>query len=129
MVCMMLFFSSRRRHTRCALVTVVQTCALPICQKACIRMRRGTKFVGIIAVARRVMAKTAGDICAIELIVEEIGRLTECRRINREKLLTKFFHTARVSDQNFTKARQRSEERRVGKECVSTVRSRWSPYH
>src|SRR3546814_4537857 len=23
----------------------------------------------------------------------------------------------------------RSEERRVGKECVSTCRSRWSPYH
>src|SRR3546814_1033542 len=26
-------------------------------------------------------------------------------------------------------ARERSEERRVGKECVSTCRSRWSPYH
>src|SRR3546814_21043533 len=26
-------------------------------------------------------------------------------------------------------ARRRSEERRVGKECVSTCRSRWSPYH
>src|SRR3546814_14268122 len=25
--------------------------------------------------------------------------------------------------------RRRSEERRVGKECVSTCRSRWSPYH
>src|SRR3546814_11370895 len=25
--------------------------------------------------------------------------------------------------------KQRSEERRVGKECVSTCRSRWSPYH
>src|SRR3546814_14432770 len=24
---------------------------------------------------------------------------------------------------------KRSEERRVGKECVSTCRSRWSPYH
>src|SRR3546814_7693826 len=29
-VCMYFFFSSRRRHTRCALVTGVQTCALPI---------------------------------------------------------------------------------------------------
>src|SRR3546814_2914156 len=27
------------------------------------------------------------------------------------------------------RARIRSEERRVGKECVSTCRSRWSPYH
>src|SRR3546814_5187090 len=29
------FFSSRRRHTRCALVTGVQTCALPILQVVC----------------------------------------------------------------------------------------------
>src|SRR3546814_4101296 len=29
-VCCLFFFSSRRRHTRCALVTGVQTCALPI---------------------------------------------------------------------------------------------------
>src|SRR3546814_19537072 len=27
------------------------------------------------------------------------------------------------------RAARRSEERRVGKECVSTCRSRWSPYH
>src|SRR3546814_6474320 len=35
----MCFFSSRRRHTRCALVTGVQTCALPICLS-------GSAFVG-----------------------------------------------------------------------------------
>src|SRR3546814_10027912 len=29
-LCLLFFFSSRRRHTRCALVTGVQTCALPI---------------------------------------------------------------------------------------------------
>src|SRR3546814_7050307 len=29
-MCALFFFSSRRRHTRCALVTGVQTCALPI---------------------------------------------------------------------------------------------------
>src|SRR3546814_5336600 len=29
-ICLVFFFSSRRRHTRCALVTGVQTCALPI---------------------------------------------------------------------------------------------------
>src|SRR3546814_18838769 len=33
------FFSSRRRHTRCALVTGVQTCALPICAAAAQRRR------------------------------------------------------------------------------------------
>src|SRR3546814_19675072 len=31
---MIFFFSSRRRHTRCALVTGVQTCALPIAPAA-----------------------------------------------------------------------------------------------
>src|SRR3546814_5773219 len=31
LLCILFFFSSRRRHTRCALVTGVQTCALPIC--------------------------------------------------------------------------------------------------
>src|SRR3546814_20997574 len=29
----------------------------------------------------------------------------------------------------YNMAVKRSEERRVGKECVSTVRTRWSPYH
>src|SRR3546814_10623761 len=33
LVCLFFFFSSRRRHTRCALVTGVQTCALPIFQE------------------------------------------------------------------------------------------------
>src|SRR3546814_19930583 len=31
-LCVCVFFSSRRRHTMCALVTGVQTCALPICE-------------------------------------------------------------------------------------------------
>src|SRR3546814_9265117 len=35
---MLFFFSSRRRHTRCALVTGVQTCALPISLR--LRLRR-----------------------------------------------------------------------------------------
>src|SRR3546814_18496658 len=33
------------------------------------------------------------------------------------------------TDKKFKSWVQRSEERRVGKECVSTCRSRWSPYH
>src|SRR3546814_4668392 len=32
-------FSSRRRHTRCAVVTGVQTCALPICGKNQLALR------------------------------------------------------------------------------------------
>ena len=31
--------------------------------------------------------------------------------------------------QRFDVLRSRSEERRVGKECTMTCRSRWSPYH
>src|SRR3546814_16709191 len=36
---------------------------------------------------------------------------------------------ARTAQRRPCGARRRSEERRVGKECVSTCRSRWSPYH
>src|SRR3546814_12096830 len=38
-------------------------------------------------------------------------------------------HPARLSAYIFARALRRSEERRVGKECDSTCRSRWSPEH
>src|SRR3546814_16859647 len=34
-----------------------------------------------------------------------------------------------VKETLFIAAQKRSEERRVGKECVGTFRARWSPYH
>src|SRR3546814_6674604 len=34
-----------------------------------------------------------------------------------------------VPNPDGSRSSTRSEERRVGKECVSTCRSRWSPYH
>src|SRR3546814_4350319 len=37
--------------------------------------------------------------------------------------------SARATEPGSRDDRHRSEERRVGKECVSTCRSRWSPYH
>src|SRR3546814_9021323 len=42
-----------------------------------------------------------------------------------------FFYTAVVFNPEETadNLKRRSEERRVGKECVSTCRSRWSRYH
>src|SRR3546814_719684 len=46
------FFSSRRRHTRCALVTGVQTCALPISCRA-------------VRAARRVLSRTGRE-CRID---------------------------------------------------------------
>src|SRR3546814_7929537 len=84
------FFSSRRRHTRCALVTGVQTCALPI-----YLLRHHA--------------------------IDEIGEARE--PFGRDGIGGV---RLRLGDD---RGRKRSEERRVGKECVSTCRSRWSPYH
>src|SRR3546814_12883939 len=39
------------------------------------------------------------------------------------------YRTALILFTEAMRQRVRSEERRVGKECVSTCRSRWSPYH
>src|SRR3546814_1664612 len=88
------FFSSRRRHTRCALVTGVQTCALPICPSS--RYSSGRNHAGFTVVELVAVIVVLGIVSAMAL-----PRLTD----------------------------RRSEERRVGKECVSTCRSRWSPYH
>src|SRR3546814_1915591 len=43
------FFSSRRRHTRCALVTGVQTCALPILNEAGFQKRKKAARSGRLA--------------------------------------------------------------------------------
>src|SRR3546814_6837574 len=88
------FFSSRRRHTRCALVTGVQTCALPICFWCDALDERQHDL-------ERVLAGMRGGIR---------GHADPCEGVGIDRDL-------------------RSEERRVGKECVSTCRSRWSPYH
>src|SRR3546814_9568116 len=50
---MLFFFSSRRRHTRCALVTGVQTCALPISRRSLAEAVRGK------AIGREVINGTA----------------------------------------------------------------------
>src|SRR3546814_14878911 len=46
------FFSSRRRHTRCALVTGVQTCALPISKPGQVRDGRWLIGLGVAAAFR-----------------------------------------------------------------------------
>src|SRR3546814_9484964 len=95
------FFSSRRRHTRCALVTGVQTCALPIYK----------------------LNQAASSILFQELLsIIETSRPYIPSMSDAEILAL----TKRAFD---AKSAKRSEERRVGKECVSTCRSRWSPYH
>src|SRR3546814_17250367 len=54
MLCILVFFSSRRRHTRCALVTGVQTCALPISDTPLAEID-DSEFVRTVAVARITM--------------------------------------------------------------------------
>src|SRR3546814_1148669 len=89
-----LFFSSRRLHTRCALVTGVQTCALPI---SLVTGHRDWKM---------------------------LQRYTNLR----PEHLHRFDMSRAPAASGSTGEPSRSAERRVGKECVSTCRSRWSPY-
>src|SRR3546814_3599083 len=99
------FFSSRRRHTRCALVTGVQTCALPIC-------------------------RSAGEYKVMDAVSTVEGRAYPfgMKNVDTDMIIAaKWLKT--ISRSGLGKGAFRSEERRVGKECVSTVRSRWSPYH
>src|SRR3546814_6560089 len=102
------FFSSRRRHTRCALVTGVQTCALPI------------------------SSLTTCDQPSDALSLLYLGVMSETA-ITALGVADRFYILRRERDIALSQAHElgelRSEERRVGKECVSTCRSRWSPYH
>src|SRR3546814_19684033 len=53
---------------------------------------------------------------------------SQSRRCSQDQMVVKFFRKTSAPPCAQRK-RCRSEERRVGKECVSTCRSRWSPYH
>src|SRR3546814_5664777 len=98
------FFSSRRRHTRCALVTGVQTCALPISITINDDQRLTShRFDSLIS--------DGGDRLAIAWLD---GRDRDA---------------AKEKGDQFAGVSVRSEERRVGQVCVRTCRSRWSPYH
>src|SRR3546814_16999179 len=101
MIILCFFFSSRRRHTRCALVTGVQTCALPIWYGA------DTAGGGLLIAWRLIFGALA-----LNYVVAHVAWRLDI-----------------YDDRDDQEDDRRSEERRVGKECVSTCRSRWSPYH
>src|SRR3546814_10604120 len=105
------FFSSSRRHTVCALVTGVQTCALPIC--LC-EYERYFELLGHSNPCLRILEIGAGTGGTTEGVLKGLTRPDS----NGQPL-------RRYSQYDYT----RSEERRVGKECVSTCRSWWSTYH
>src|SRR3546814_1908442 len=85
----------------------------------------------------------SSDVCSSDLLVRfdndqhvvrrETGSLghTPLRHEAFGHRKAKFRHEKRPGFPHFLAAvkRRRSEERRVGKECVSTCRSRWSTYH
>src|SRR3546814_18310974 len=58
------------------------------------------------------------------VLTARVARLFAKESAAKWRILALTF-TTRAADE----MRSRSEERRVGKECVSTCRSRWSPYH
>src|SRR3546814_12154590 len=66
--------------------------------------------------------KRTAFLCAI-LHLQKIGRTPTIDQKSFEDF------TVNVAEGNLDTYDGRSEERRVGKECVSTCRSRWSPYH
>src|SRR3546814_20788171 len=115
----MIFFSSRRRHTRCALVTGVQTCALPICQVFLNwHFDRENRL--------HLRWAESGGPAIVEDRKQGFGSMLVEKLMARQlKADVKLSFPPPGAVCEFV----RSEERRVGTGCVSTCRSRWSPYH
>src|SRR3546814_5687719 len=88
------FFSSRRRHTRCALVTGVQTCALPICswggrQAVHGQVESGEKSLGQI---HAWVGEPSGN-CTEEQVLEAPGDLrSRLPRVHLARLLAGLKH-------------------------------------
>src|SRR3546814_13522825 len=131
-VCILLFFvASRRRHTRCALVTGVQTCALPIYDLAD-SFGGGLRSCHLYTVSgwhlvdmarRNVRLVVAGVFYLSAHGFQSLLLSIFLRRPGRHAL------RAEVSVQGRGQGMaERSEARRVGKGCVGTCRSRWTRY-
>src|SRR3546814_2457302 len=77
----------------------------------------------------------SSDVCSSDLLLEQSRELALRHagldhRIGEPLVyLDDAVHPAEIEQDLPFGRRARSEERRVGKECVSTCRSRWSPYH
>src|SRR3546814_16349251 len=117
---MCLCLSRRRRDTTCALVTGVQTCALPISQSwtASMKSQRGA--------APGVRAASRTPFLPFVLSLSKY-RPSSCDVKKKERPFDKL--RANGLDLGLDALCFRSEERRGGKEWVSTGRSRWWPYN
>src|SRR3546814_5515046 len=120
---MIFFFASRRRHTRCALVTGVQTCALPI---------SGLKTVPV--VIRHATDQQLLELALIENVQRaDLNAIEEAEAYQHLAKEFKMSHdaiAARVGKSRVAVTNTiRTEERRVGTEWVSTFRYRLAAYH
>src|SRR3546814_8591417 len=68
----------------------------------------------------------SSDVCSSDLRCGE-SWFGYPRRYTCDQL--RYTNQDRIVHTSYRSYGSRSEERRVGKECVSTCRSRWSPYH
>src|SRR3546814_5855233 len=74
----------------------------------------------------------SSDVCSSDLRMVETILRDYARAYGLHSVSLRYFNAAGASscgDIGEAHHIERSEERRVGKECVSTCRSRWSPYH
>src|SRR3546814_1779244 len=71
----------------------------------------------------------SSDVCSSDLLPG--GGRTSCQQRQGGKACAKPSENRNsgLAEHHNSRNAPRSEERRVGKECVSTCRSRWSPYH
>src|SRR3546814_4223119 len=67
----------------------------------------------------------SSDVCSSDLLALSVVEAGSPRSFNARRMRGKPVRMPYSTQEKFG----RSEERRVGKECVSTCRSRWSPYH
>src|SRR3546814_2544988 len=130
----MFFFSSRRRHTRCALVTGVQTCALPIYIKidrpiivAGLPRSGTTHLLGLLSADKRLRSLPWWEaIAPVPAPGDEPTTDDPNPRWTRAEEGWKGQEAVLPYMQIMHEFR--SEARRVGKVCVSTCRSRVTPY-
>src|SRR3546814_14488129 len=127
------FFSSRRRHTRCALVTGVQTCALPIFPRLESAQKEAGQRIVEMKLTTRTESSTELNKTRAELKSISQSLFAGQDRVTRTAVTSPVRGT--VKDMKITtvggviQPGERSAERRGGTECVSTCRSRWSPSH
>src|SRR3546814_5696592 len=148
----------------CALVTGVQTCALPFCGDQIVEMAGhlslgipfatpvfdGAREADVSAMLERAGLDRSGQVDLYDgrsgdrfdrkvtvgyMYVLKLHHLVDdkihARSIGPYSLVTQqpLGGKAQFGGQHFGEMEVRSEARRVGKECVSTCRYRWSPYH